>query len=152
MTSVLSSQALSDRRLLDLYRARWGVGIFYRSFKRSFGRPKLRSASPENAQLELDWSLAALWAACLDAKCQQQEAGEIDRTSVAGVLRILRRAAHDDRLDLAEQLARALVDPYQRADKASRNYPRKKNEPPTAAPKIINADKNQRRLANELKG
>lgn len=153
VTSVLSSQALSDRRLLELYRARWGVEVFYRSFKRSFGRHKLRSASPENAQLELDWSLAALWAACLYAKCQQQEAGqEPTRTSVAGVLRILRRAAHDGQLDVAELLARAIIDPYQRADKASRNYPRKKNEPPPAAPKILKADKNQRRLANELKG
>ncbi len=71
VTSVLSASDLSDRWLLDLYRARWAVEVFDRSFKRCFGRHKLRSASPENAQLELDWSLAALWAACLYAKFQQ---------------------------------------------------------------------------------
>lgn len=154
VTSVLSCRELSDRRLLDLYRARWGVEVFYRSFKRSFGRHKLRSASPENAKLELDWSLAALWAACLYAKCQQQDAGEeMTRTSVAGVLRILRRAAHDDDLDVAELLAHALIDRYQRANKTSRNYPRKKTDPPgTAPPLILKATKAQGKLAAEIKG
>lgn len=154
VTSLLSSRELTDRRLLDLYRARWGVEVFYRSFKRSFGRHKLRSASPENAKLELDWSLAALWAACLYAKRQQQDAGEdVKRTSVAGVLRILRRAARHDKPDLIELLAHALVDQYVRADKTSRNYPRKKTDPPGAdPPSILKATKAQLRLAREIKG
>ena len=154
VTSLLSSRELTDRRLLDLYRARWGVEVFYRSFKRSFGRHKLRSASPENAKLELDWSLAALWAACLYAKRQQQDAGEdVKRTSIAGVLRILRRAARHDNPDLIELLAHALVDQYVRADKTSRNYPRKKTDPPGAdPPSILKATKAQLRLAREIKG
>jgi hypothetical protein len=154
VTSVLSSKGLSDRRLLELYRSRWGVEVFYRSFKRSFGRHKLRSASPDNAKLELDWSLAALWAACLYAKCQQLDAGEeIARTSVAGVLRVLRRAVRRTELDVAELLAHALIDLYQRADRTSRNYPRKKTDAPGAAPPLIlKATNAQARLAREIKG
>jgi hypothetical protein len=153
VTSVLSTTALSDRQLIELYQARWGVEVFYRGFKQTFGRHKLRSASPDNALLELNWSLVALWAACLYAKAQQVQAGEdLAKTSVAGVLRILRRALHEPGLAVASLLAAALVDPYQRTHKANRNYPRKKTDPPaTSPPKIIKALRNQVILAQEIK-
>jgi len=113
VTSVLAARALSDRQLIELYRARWGVEVFYRSFKRTFGRHKLRCAAPENVLVELDWSLAALWAACLYAKHQQLVRGEdLGRTSVAGALRILRRASREPGIAIAPLLAVALIDPY----------------------------------------
>ena len=153
VTSVLAATALSDRQLIELYKARWGVEVFFRSFKRTFSRHKLRSGSPDNALLELDWSLAALWAACLYAKHQQHQAGEdLEKTSVAGVLRILRRAIHDPELILAPLLALALVDCYQRQSKASRDYPRKKTDhPATSAPTILKARKSQVLLAQEIR-
>ena len=153
VTSVLTKTALSDRQLIELYRARWGVEVFYRSFKRTFGRHKLRSAAPENALVELDWSLAALWAGCLYAKHEQLARGEdLDRTSVAGVLRILRRALREPELAIAPLLAAALVDPYARRDKASRAYPRKKTDAPgTAPPCILQATKAQVQLAAEIR-
>lgn len=152
-TSVLAKTALSDRQLIELYRARWGVEVFFRSFKRTFGRHKLRSTSPNNVRLELDWSLAALWAACLYAKAQQREAGEDPaKTSVAGVLRILRRAIRDPELAIASLLALALVDCYHRDHKASRNYPRKKTDAPaTSPPNILKARKSQVLLAQEIR-
>jgi hypothetical protein len=153
VTSVLAKTALSDRQLIELYRARWGVEVFYRSFKRTFGRHKLRCASPDNALVELDWSLAGLWAACLYAKVQQLQAGEdLANTSVAGVLRVLRRAIREPGLVLARLLAAALIDPYHRKHKASRAYPRKKNDAPgTAPPKIFKALKDQVTLAQEIR-
>jgi hypothetical protein len=153
VTSVLTKTALSDRQLIELYRARWGVEVFYRSFKRTFGRHKLRSAAPENALVELDWSLAALWAACLYAKHEQLARGEgLDRTSVAGVLRILRRAIREPGLAIAPLLAAALIDPYHREHKASRAYPRKKTDFPGVDPPIIlKARKAQITLAHEIK-
>ena len=153
VTSVLSSRALSDRQLIELYRARWGVEVFYRSFKQTFGRRKLRCHCPENALVELDWSLAGLWAACLYAKHQQARQGEDPRrTSVAGVLRILRRAIRDARTPLA-LLAAALIDSYQRPSKASRDYPKKKSDTPGHAPPIIrDANKKLIRRAKQLKG
>lgn len=151
-TSVLTKTALSDRQVIELYRARWGVEVFYRSFKRTFGRHKLRCASPDNARVELDWSLLALWAACLYAKVQQHQAGaDLARTSVAGVLRILRRAIRETELALAPLLATAVIDAYDRDHKASRDYPRKKNDAPaTAPPKILKARKRQVSLAQEI--
>jgi hypothetical protein len=153
VTSVLAKNALSDRQLIELYRARWGVEVFYRSFKRTFGRHKLRCASPENARVELDWSLAAIWAACLYAKHQQLQAGQDpSRTSVAGVFRILRRAMREPELAIAYQLAAALIDPYERTNKASRDYPKKKTDAPgTAPPRILKARIAQVRLAAEIK-
>jgi len=154
VTSVWAKTALSDRQLVELYQARWGVEVFFRSFKQTFGRRKLRSGSPDNVRLELDWSLAALWAACLYAKVQQHQAGEdLVRTSVAGVLRILRRAIRDPELALVPLLALALVDCYHRKHKASRDYPRKKTDAPaTSPPRILTARKSQARLAQEIKG
>jgi len=152
VTSVLAKRALSDRQLIELYRARWGVEVFYRSFKRTFGRHKLRCASPENARVELDWSLAALWAGCLYAKRQQLPGENLARTSVAGVLRILRRAMREPDLAIADQLAAALVDPYRRERKASRGYPKKKNDAPgTAPPPILTATQAQIALAREIR-
>jgi len=154
VTSVLAKSRLPDRRLVELYQARWGIEVFYRSFKRTFGRHKLRSTSPANARVELDWSLAAFWAACLYAKHQQHQAGaDVDRTSVAGVLRVLRRAFSQGELSVAPLLAAALIDPYTRRNKNSRDYPRKKTDAPgTSPPKILNATRQEIRLANEIKG
>jgi hypothetical protein len=154
VTSVLAKKDLSDRQLIELYQARWGIEVFYRSFKRTFGRHKLRSASPKNVQMELDWSLAALWAACLYAKRCQHCAGEdLTRTSVAGVLRIFRQAMRMSGLAIATLLVGALVDIYHRDDKASREYPRKKTDTPgTAPPRILKATKAQINLARLTKG
>lgn len=154
VTSVMTKSRLSDRRLAELYRARWGIEVFYRGFKRTFGRHKLRSTSPANARVELDWSLAAFWAACLYAKHQQWQAGEdIARTSVAGVLRVLRRATRQGTLKIARMLADALVDPYTRRDKTSRDYPRKKTDAPgKSPPKLLKATRKQIKLAQECKG
>jgi hypothetical protein len=153
VTSVLAKAQLSDQQLIELYRARWGVEVFYRSFKRTFGRHKLRSLTPENAQVELAWSLAALWAAALYAKCQQRQAGqEVARTSIAGVLRMLRRAIRQPHFNLTRRLAQALVDRYTRHCKASRNYPRKKTDAPgDTPPRISKPTTRQLQTARQIK-
>lgn len=159
VTSVLSSRELSDRQLVELYRARWGVELFYRSFKQTFARRKLLAHAPENVSWELDWSLVGLWAACLYARCIQAERGVAHRPlSVAGVLRYFRRAmagrirhstAGTDLLDL---LAGALVDDYlRRRPKHRRNFPVKKADPPGISPPTIQpANPRQILLAQEL--
>ena len=42
--SVTSRAKLSNSQVADLYRARWSVEVFYRSFKQTFGRRKLKSS------------------------------------------------------------------------------------------------------------
>jgi hypothetical protein len=153
VTSVLEKTQLPDRQVIELYKARWGVEVFYRSFKRTFDRHKLRSASPHHALIELDWSLLALWAACLYAKHQQARAGQdIGKTSVAGVLRVIRQAIRSSTLPASLLFSRAVVDSYRRQTKASRDYPRKKTDYRAASPPaILKATKSQITLAQEFK-
>lgn len=152
VTNVLTQTALTDRQVIELCQARWGIEVFFRSFKRTYGRHKLLSASTEAVRLELDRSLAALWAACLYAQVQPCQAGQdLTRTSVAQVLRILRRAMRRPRLALALLLTLALVDDSSRASQASRDYPRKKTDAPVTAPLIIKANSYQRLRAQQLR-
>lgn len=61
VTNVLDRSRLPDAAVGELYRRRWGVELFLRTLKQTFGRGRLRSHSPVNVPLELDWSLLALW-------------------------------------------------------------------------------------------
>ncbi len=56
---------MSDKQARVIYQYRWGIEVFSRTFKQTFGRHKLRSHNAENAKMELDWSLLALWMICL---------------------------------------------------------------------------------------
>ena len=159
VTNVLGKEDLSDRNLIEIYRARWGIEVFFRSFKQTFGRRKLRSDSPDNALLELDWSLVGLWMVYLMAVAEVIEQGESPhRVSVAGVLSAIRTVMRDYRWrpdpgeDLTSLLGQALIDSYVRhRSKTSRNYPRKKNEKPAGKPVIQPASRDQIAQAKERK-
>ncbi len=150
VTSVRSTQRLSDSQIVELYRRRWGIELFYRHLKQSFNRRKLRSTSPDNARLELEWSLMGLWAmgfyTLVEARRQQTLPS---RVSVAQMLRAFRRAMKDHRHPaedgwrLRRVLRESIVDSYKRKNKASRNYPRKKQESPPGKPIINNATPQQ---------
>lgn len=157
VTSVLSHASLTDRQVVELYGRRWGIELFYRHLKQTFQRRKLRSASAENAVLELNWSLAGLWAMALYALAQFQWAGlPPRRLSIAKVLRAFRRMLRDylhpftRGHSLCQRLLTALIDPYQRHNKASRNYPRKKQQTPPGPPRITIATSAQRLAAQAL--
>ena len=51
VTSVLDPQQLSVRSVEDIYRRRWGVEVFIRGLKQTFGRGKLRSHATQNVPL-----------------------------------------------------------------------------------------------------
>lgn len=133
--------------------------MFFRSFKQTFGRRKLRSDSPDNALLELDWSLLGLWAVCLltiDELIQQGKSPHC--LSVAGALDAIRTVMRyykwrpDPGEDLWTLLGEAITDDYvRRSSKASRNYPRKKNEKPAGKPVLKRATREQVKHAKELK-
>lgn len=155
VTNVLSRTRLSDRQVVELYARRWGVELFYRHLKQTFGRRKLRSTSAANAVLELQWSLAGLWAMALYALAQFQRAGlPPRRLSIAKTLRAFRRMLRDYLHPLTEhlrqRLTRALIDSYERTSKASRDYPRKKQEKPPGPPRITIATSAQRLAAQGL--
>jgi hypothetical protein len=159
ITNVKSQKNLSDRQAIAIYKARWGIEVFFRSLKQTFGRRKLRSASPDNGLLELDWSLVGLWLACLLTTATLIQQGESPhRVSVAGALGAIRTAMRNYRWrpdpgeDLWSLLSEALIDTYiRRSPKAARNYPRKKNEKPAGKPVVQPATREQVSCAKELK-
>jgi len=65
LTNVLDSRRLSRRQAGAIYRERWGVELFYRTFKRTLGFAKLQSRSGRRAKIELEWGLVALGIATL---------------------------------------------------------------------------------------
>jgi hypothetical protein len=159
VTSVLSKQRLSDKQTIEIYRYRWGIELFFRTFKQTFGRTKLRSHSAGNAKLELDWSLVALWSICLLGQRELLRAGEAPgRLSPAGAIKAVQTTMRDYRVrpespheTLYSMLANALLDGYDRtSSKTSRDYPRKKQRERIAAPKITRALKQQINAAKEV--
>lgn len=144
LTSVLSPSRLSDCQVIDLYRQRWGIELFFRHLKQTFQRRKLRSTSADNARVELEWSLVALWGMALYAQVVLT-AHHIApaRLSTACVLRVFRRLLRDYRhpvergQTLHARLRSALRDAYPRTNKSSRNYPRKKRPDPQPGPPEI---------------
>jgi hypothetical protein len=158
VTSVLDEDALSDPQVVEIYRMRWGIEVFYRHFKQTFERRKLRSHAADNAQVEADWSLLGLWAMAFHAQWKLAQAGiPVRRISIAGVLRAYRKAMREYKSrpeageDLWSLLSGALIDEYRRTNKASRDYPRKKYEPPPGAPEIVPATREQKALAKKIK-
>lgn len=156
LTSVRSKSRMSDTQVANLYRRRWGVEVFYRHLKQTFGRRKLRSTCAENAQVEIEWSLGGLWAMALYALVEANQCGTPpQRLSIAQTLRAFRRMLRDYRhpsrrgQSLPDRLRGAVIDSYERENKSSRNYPRKKNESPPGAPKLTNASKHQIRQAKQ---
>lgn len=156
VTSVVDPKRLSDRQVADIYHRRWRIEIFFRHFKQTFGRAKLRSHKAEHAECEAQWSLLGLWAMLLHAQIQQHKNGDVSGLSVARVLQAFGQAIDEYKCrpgpneSLTEQLRKAIVDAYRRRNKTSRNYPRKKYESQAKPPQITNATRTQRELARKL--
>lgn len=159
LTSVLDRDCLSNDQLVDIYKARWGVEVFYRDFKQTFGRRKLRSHNACNARLEVEWSLVGLWAMLLYATSELACRGiPISRLSVAQTLRSFRMMATDylhpanPGRTLRILLRNCLIDTYARQNRKSRDCPRKKKKDrPPGKPIIKKATKRQRTIAKQIK-
>lgn len=158
VTSVMNIAELSDAQATAIYRRRWGIELFYRHCKQTFERRKLRSHNAENAMLELHWSLLGVWAIGLHSHHRLVPRGVLpERISFAKVLRAYRRSMREYKSPpdpgerLLQLLDRAILDDYQRRDKTSRDYPRKKHEPAAGPPIIQFATAAQIGAAKDLK-
>jgi len=145
LVTNLSKTCLSDRQVTAIYGARWGVEVFFRTFKQTFGCRKLRSRSARNAQLELEWALVGLWCLCLLGRRELSASGqEPARLSPATTLHAFQRTLREYRVrpetqvdTLWAQLRLARLDDYhRRSAKTSRAYPRKKQRPPIGIPHL----------------
>jgi len=158
VTSVLNEERLTDRQASEIYRLRWGIELQFRSFKQTFGRTKLRSRTPDCAEIECHWSLLGLWMVQLLALKEQTATDEPPpQTSIAAVLRIIRSMMYNQVTTrrsptLAQQLQTATTDSYERhSKKKSRNYPRRKEEPSAGPPKILVATEVEKRKLRKTK-
>ena len=132
--------------------------MFYRHFKQTFERRKLRSHTADHAELEATWSLLGLWAMALHAEVQLASEGvPACRMSVAKILSAYRKSMReyksppDPGESLRELVSRAVIDPYKRANKSSRDYPRKKHGHAIGAPEIRDATEDQIKIAREIR-
>lgn len=158
LTNVSQSR-LSDAQVIEVYRRRWGIELFFRHLKQTFQRRKLRSTNADNAHVELEWSLMGLWCLALYAQVELVDQGlDPQELSMAGALRAFRRTLRDylhpaqRQRSLTMLLRRAVRDQYLRKDKTSRDYPRKKQpDPPPGEPEIKTATQPQIRLAQKLR-
>lgn len=158
VTSILSRSQLSDRQVIELYAKRWGIELFYRHLKQTFQRRKLLSNNATNARIEIEWSLVGLWAMALYALAEATRCGlPPQRLSFAKLLLAFRRTLRDylhptdQNQRLCARLRQAIIDPYLRKNKESRNHPRKKQEQAPGPPLIFHATPLQRKRAKSIR-
>ena len=158
VTSVMSHERLSDAQIAAVYRRRWGIEVYYRHCKQTFERRKLRSQNPDNAMVELHWSLLGMWSMGLHSHSRLVGQGVLpEQISFAGVWRAYRRAMREyksfpDPGERMKQLIdRPIIDPYQRKNKTSRDYPRKKQEQAAGSPILRKATRAQVQQAIQVK-
>jgi len=158
VTSVMDRQRLSDAQVAAIYAKRWGIEVYYRHCKQTFERRKLRSQNPDNAMVELHWSLLGMWAMGLHSHARLVGRGvSPERISFAGVWRAYRRPMReykgppDPGERMRQLIDRAIIDPYLRKNKTSRDYPRKKQEQATGPPILRKATRAQVKQAIQVK-
>lgn len=150
VTSVRNPSRLNNSQIAKIYALRWGIELFYRHFKRTFDRHKLRSHKADHVECEAQWSMLGLWAMMLHA-AQHLHRRRIppNRMSVAKVLRAYRapmreyKSYPDPGESLWQLLDTAIIDDYLRENKTSRAYPRKKYDSPPGPPKFAYATQDQ---------
>jgi hypothetical protein len=152
VTNVLAERELSLAQAGQLYRLRWGVELQFRTLKQTFRRSKLRSRTPDNAVVELHWSLLGLSLVQLFAiKEQMQVDSPPAQSSVALALSAIQDAMRNwsrevaDPKALAHRLRQATKDTYRRTrSKQARYRPDSKDKPCATQPIILQATPRQR--------
>ena len=152
VTNVLSESDLPQRHAAQLYRLRWGIELQFRALKQTFGRTKLRSRTPENAIVELHWSVAGLTLVQLFAIKEQitvdsppaQSSVALALAAIQEIVRHWSREVHEPRAFI-RRLQEAKKDEYTRHGKKRARYqPDYKDEPCATAPIIKIATAKQR--------
>jgi hypothetical protein len=164
VTNVLGAAKLSDRQAGMLYEMRWGVEVFFRSYKQTLNRRSVKSRAPATALVEVAATVLGLWLLGLltvkrlasrgvdPLHWSAAKARDAVRQAMRAPLARGRRGHCRRSNNLDQALAFASKDCYPRhGKKAARNYPRKKRERPPGPPKIKQATPQQRRIAKQLK-
>jgi len=157
LVTNLTARQLPDGEAQAIYRRRWGIEVFYRHCKQTFARAKLRSKNPDNALVELQWSLMSMWAMGLYSHVHLLKQGVTpQKISFVGVLDAFRQAMREHGLrpatgePLRDLIAVAVLDDYERKNKSSRDFPQQKQHQPPGSPVFLTATKSQKCKAKQL--
>jgi hypothetical protein len=159
ITDVLDVGLLSQEQASVLFTMRWGVEVFYRSYKQTMEHHTMLSRTPSTCREELTWTMIGLWLMGLSSvRAILSCGGDPLAWSVAKSRDCLRRALRGAlthkraKIALRAQLAQAVKDTYLRpGPKKARNWPHKKREKPPGPPKIRPADAKEVQRAKRLK-
>lgn len=165
LTNVLDAEDLTEEEASILYEMRWGIEVFYRSYKQTMDRRKLLSRTPATCLAEAQWIMLGVWLlGLMTVQALIGQGHDPLRISFAkardAVRRAMRRAsAPPHRRSVArrartfqQELRDAVRDEYRRtSSKEARNYPRKKRQKPPGPPKIKTATEEQRQHAQRLR-
>ena len=157
LTNVFDAKRLTEDAAGVLYEMRWGVEVFFRSYKQTLHRCRLLSRTPATCLAECQWTMLGLWLLGLMTVGRLLVAG-VDPLcwSVAAARNTVRRAMRTTIFKrracrLQQLLRRSIKDTYQRrGPKDARDYPRKKREKPPNAPQIQSASPKQVQRAKRL--
>ena len=126
LTNVLDPRQLPKNAAGAIYRKRWGVEVFYRTFKRTLGCVKLLSRAARRARIEFEWALVAMAIMTLlgiDALVKRRRNPR--RFSPAQAIRVFRDAVQREPSSwhtLQRALGQCLTDTYtRRRSKQSRH-------------------------------
>lgn len=160
LTNVLDRRRLGRAGAGKIYRLRWGVELFYRTFKCSWGLAKLASRGAARARVEMEWAMVTVTVMTL-LGIDRLSRARMDRRrlSPAALLHALRHSLLHDaprhratRRELDRALRRAVRDRYQRRrPKRSRHRPVTKNTPKQKLkpPRLRYAHAHEQRFARE---
>ncbi len=158
VTSVLDPAELSDEEAGELFAARWGIEVNYRTLKQTLEFPALRSQTPDTCYLELTWMILSAWLLkLLNVRALHPAGVDLRRASPAQTRDAIRRCLRNEppcrrtRRSLARVLTTCQLDRYERlGGKASRNYPRKKKQRPPSPPMLQSPTRQQLQAAKQL--
>ncbi len=140
LTNVSDSTRLSRSIASDLYAARWGIEVGYRSLKQTLGRRKVLARTPRAGALELSGSILGL--ALLMLQAAMVQGANIVRVSVSKALRVVQQVLEMLRYRrpssrFVKHLREAVGDSYtRRRSKRARDWPHKKREPVPSPPNL----------------
>ena len=160
LVTTLQETEMTELEIEEVYRRRWGIEVFFRTFKQTFEKRKMKSRNPDHAVVELEWSLISLWVMCLYGKESLMASGKLpSRLSPAKAIRAFQSAqweyglpVTDRKQLLSHKLSCAVMDDYKRkSEKTNRQYPRKRQKKAIGKPKICKATKTQKHAAKLIR-
>ena len=161
VTNVLDEDVLSDADAAELYRLRWGIELYYRSFKQTLGHKTLQSRTPQMALAEQAWHVWASWLLQMITARELMATGQSPASWSAAkardaVRRLLRKALINQLCPVSQAFRRTLRyatinDSPRTGPKQIRKWPRKKQEKPPGPPKLQPAGHKERQPVQRLR-